>query len=198
MGRTREKKIFLNEKACKWFQICNLFFLNYSSVYSYVSDIPVLYGWLHCWLCVEYLSYRGWFIDCFGRFELPPGLMSVAISLELIVRDDILAVLSMILFVRTSLFFQFYLFIYLLYVCVCILFLMWLCVYMYVFTNLSSRAGCDIGSIFKQSLTDLDLEFSFSMTDRLTKAEEPSLPSCLPIAGRRIWGFIPFSRVFVV
>ena len=35
-------------------------------------------------------------------------------------------------------------------------------------------------------------EFSF------TKAEEPSLPYYLPIAGGRIIGFIPFPRVLVL
>ena len=32
----------------------------------------------------------------------------------------------------------------------------------------------------------------------LTKAEEPSLPYYLPIAGRRVIGFIPFPRVSVL
>ena len=41
-------------------------------------------------------------------------------------------------------------------------------------------------------------EFSFSQTNCLTKAEEPSLPYYLPIAGGRIFGFIPFPRVLVL
>ena len=53
------------------------------------------------------------------------------------------------------------------------------------------------GSIFKRSLTGLNSEFSFSYTSCLTKAEEPSLPYLLPIAGGRIIGFIPFVRVLV-
>ena len=53
-------------------------------------------------------------------------------------------------------------------------------------------------SIFKQSLTGLNSEFSFSYTSCLTKAEEPSLPYYLPIAGGRIIGFIPFPRVLVL
>ena len=53
-------------------------------------------------------------------------------------------------------------------------------------------------SIFKQSLTGLISEFSFSSTSCLTKAEEPSLPYYLPIAGGRIIGFIPFPRVLVL
>ena len=48
------------------------------------------------------------------------------------------------------------------------------------------------GQFFKQSLTGLNSEFSFS------KAEEPSLPYYLPIAGGRIIEFIPFPRVLVL
>ena len=51
---------------------------------------------------------------------------------------------------------------------------------------------------FKQSLTGLNSEFSFSKTSCLSKAEEPSLPYYLPIAGGRIIGFIPFPRVLVL
>ena len=66
-----------------------------------------------------------------------------------------------------------------------------------LFTNPSARAGYDTRSIFKRSLTGLNSEFSFSYTSCLTKAEEPSLSSYLPIAGGRIIGFIPFPRVLV-
>ena len=66
------------------------------------------------------------------------------------------------------------------------------------FTNPSARAGYDTRSIFKRSLTGLNSEFSFSKTSCLTKAEEPSLPYYLPIAGGRIIGFIPFPRVLVL
>ena len=52
-----------------------------------------------------------------------------------------------------------------------------------IFINPSARAGYDTRSIFKQSLTGLNSEFSFSLTSCLTKAEEPSLPYYLPIAG---------------
>ena len=45
-----------------------------------------------------------------------------------------------------------------------------------LFTNPSALAGYDTRSIFKQSLTGLNSEFSFSQTSCLTKAEEPSLP----------------------
>ena len=43
----------------------------------------------------------------------------------------------------------------------------------------------------------MNSEFSFSQTSCLTKAEEPSLPYYLPIAGWRIIGFIPFPRCYV-
>ena len=51
------------------------------------------------------------------------------------------------------------------------------------------------GQFFKRGLTGFNSEFSFSLTSCLTKAEEPSLSYYLPIAGRRIIGFIPFPRV---
>ena len=64
-----------------------------------------------------------------------------------------------------------------------------------IFTNPSARAGYDN---FKQSLTGLNSESSFSKTSCLTKAEGPSLPYYLPIAGGRIIGFIPFPRALVL
>ena len=67
-----------------------------------------------------------------------------------------------------------------------------------LFTNPSAREGYDTRSIFKRSLTGLNSEFSFSYTSCLTKAEEPSLPYYLPIAGGRIIGFIPFAMVLVL
>ena len=54
------------------------------------------------------------------------------------------------------------------------------------------------GQFFKRSLTGLNSQFSFSLTSCLSKAEEPSLPYYLPIAGGRIIGFIPFPRVLVL
>ena len=54
------------------------------------------------------------------------------------------------------------------------------------------------GQFFKRSLAGLNSEFSFSKTSCLTKAEEPSLPYYLPIAGGRIIVFIPFPRVLVL
>ena len=53
-------------------------------------------------------------------------------------------------------------------------------------------------SIFKRSLKGLNSEFSFSYTSCLIKAEEPSLPYYLLIAGGRIIGFIPLPRVLVL
>ena len=72
---------------------------------------------------------------------------------------------------------------------------MYLYISVIIFTNISARAGYDTRSIFKRSLTGLNSEFSFSYTSCLTKAEEPSPPYYLPIAGGRIIGFIPFPRV---
>ena len=68
----------------------------------------------------------------------------------------------------------------------------------YIFTNPSARTGYDTRTIFKQSLTGLNSEFSFSSTSSLTKAKELSLPYYLFIAGGRIIGFIPFPRVLVL
>ena len=67
-----------------------------------------------------------------------------------------------------------------------------------IFTNPSGRTGYDTRSIFKRSLTGFNLEFFFSWTSCLTKAEEPSLPYYLRIAGGRIIGLIPFPRVLVL
>ena len=67
-----------------------------------------------------------------------------------------------------------------------------------LFTNPSARTGYETRSNFKRSLTGLNSEFSFSETIGLTKAEEPSLPFYLPIAGGRIIEFIPFPGVLVL
>ena len=63
--------------------------------------------------------------------------------------------------------------------------------------NPSARAGYDTRSIFKRSFTGFNSEFSFSLTSCLSKAEEPSLPYYLAIAGGIMMGFIPFPRVLV-
>ena len=65
-------------------------------------------------------------------------------------------------------------------------------------TNTSTWAGCDIRLIFKRCLTGFNSEFFFSLTGCLTKAKKPSLPYHLPIAGRRIIGFISFPKVLVL
>ena len=70
--------------------------------------------------------------------------------------------------------------------------------YLSYFSTPSARTGYDTRSIFKRCLTGFNSEFSFSETSYLTKAEEPSLPNYLPIAGGRIIGFIPFPRVLVL
>ena len=67
-----------------------------------------------------------------------------------------------------------------------------------IFNNPSVRAGYDTRSIFKRSLTGLTSEFFILFASCFTKAEEPSLSYCLPIAGGRIIGFIPFPRVLVL
>ena len=73
---------------------------------------------------------------------------------------------------------------------------LWMTIYTYIYIH---QALCsDTSSIFKQSLTGLNLNFSFSWTSCLTKAEELSLSYYLPIAGGRIIGFIPFPRVLVL
>ena len=51
----------------------------------------------------------------------------------------------------------------------------------------------DTWSNFKQGLTGLNSEFSFSWTGCHTKFKERSLQYYLPIARERIVGFIPFS-----
>ena len=54
-------------------------------------------------------------------------------------------------------------------------------------------SSCDTKSIFKQSLTGFNSEFSFFKS----KAKKSSLPY-LPIAGGRVVGFIPFPRVLAL
>ena len=63
--------------------------------------------------------------------------------------------------------------------------------------NPSARAGYDTRSIFKR----VSFEFTSFPSPRLvalTKAEELSLSSYLPIAGGRIIGVIPFPRILVL
>ena len=74
----------------------------------------------------------------------------------------------------------------------------YLCSLYSIFTYPSTRAGYDTRSVFKQILTGLNSEYSFSWTSCLTKTEEPCLSYYLPIDGGRIIWFIPFPRVFVL
>ena len=69
---------------------------------------------------------------------------------------------------------------------------------MYVLTNPSKWAGCDTRSIFKEFLTGLNSEFSFSYTGCHTKVKELSLPYYLSIAGGRIIRLIPFLSVLLL
>ena len=82
------------------------------------------------------------------------------------------------------------------YMCVCV------CVWLFDIYHIypTPPLGQDMTQVqfFKRSITGLNSEFSFSLTSCLTKAEETSLPYYLPIAGGRIFGFIPFPRVIVL
>ena len=71
------------------------------------------------------------------------------------------------------------------------------CLYIYL-SNSSARMRWDSRLSFKMSLTDVNLEFSFSYTGCHTKVKKPSLPCYLPLTGRRIARFIPFSRVLAL
>ena len=69
-------------------------------------------------------------------------------------------------------------------------------IYIYIYIP-TPPLGQDMtqGQFFKRSLTGLNSEFP---SPRLVaKAEEPSLPNYLPIAGGRIIEFIPFPRILV-
>ena len=68
----------------------------------------------------------------------------------------------------------------------------------YIFTKLSERPGWSTRPIFKQSLTGVTWEISFSKTGCLTKAGEHNLPYNLLIDGGRIIESIPFPRVLVL
>ena len=68
----------------------------------------------------------------------------------------------------------------------------------YLFNNPTALAGWDTVSTFKQSLTRLDSEFSFSLTGCLIKTKETYLSYYLPLVGVRMRGFIHFSRELVI
>ena len=67
-----------------------------------------------------------------------------------------------------------------------------------VWSDPPSQAECDTRSIFKQCLTGLNSEFSFSKTGCHTKAKEPHLPNYLPIAGETIVGIVLFLKIFAL
>ena len=69
--------------------------------------------------------------------------------------------------------------------CVCDLY-----IYIYILKP-SARVRCDTRLVFKLSLTGLNLEFSFSDTDYLTKVKEPSLSHCLFLA--QMAGFTEYT-----
>ena len=73
-------------------------------------------------------------------------------------------------------------------------------IYMHIFiylpTSLHEQHATQ-SQCFKQSLTGLNSEFSFSKTGCYTKVKEHSLPYYAPIAGRRIIRLIPFPMVLL-
>ena len=64
----------------------------------------------------------------------------------------------------------------------------------FIFTNPSAQAGYDTRSIFKAKFN----RFKFIIFPSPRLVASPSLPYYLPIAGRRIIGFIPFPRVLML
>ena len=68
---------------------------------------------------------------------------------------------------------------------------------LYVSTNPSTHSRFDTRLIFKWSLTGLNIEFSFYIGCH-TKFKEPCLPYNLLIAGGKIVGCLPFSKVSVL
>ena len=79
------------------------------------------------------------------------------------------------------------------FICVCVIYM---CVSTYVFSNPFVWASGETRSIFKWNL-QVWIQ-SFPSLSCLTKSKEPILPYYLPIAGGRIIGFIPFSKVLVL
>ena len=71
-------------------------------------------------------------------------------------------------------------------------------IYIYIYNDPSTGVGRNTSLIFKRSLTDLNSEFSFSLSGYLTQAKKYILPYYLPRAGGRIIGFILSPRVFVL
>ena len=79
-------------------------------------------------------------------------------------------------------------------VCVC----MYMHLYIYIFNQPLSTSRMQHKVKFRWSLAVLNSVFSFSLTSCHTKVNELSLPYYLPIAGRRIIGFIRFLRVLAL
>ena len=70
--------------------------------------------------------------------------------------------------------------------------------YWYIYIpNPSAHSRFNNKSVFKQSLTCLNLELSFSWPSCNTRVKESSLPYYLTIAGERIIGFMPYTCCFV-
>ena len=59
-------------------------------------------------------------------------------------------------------------------------------------------AKYDTRSIFKQDLTGSKSQFFFSLTDYHIKVKWLNLPNNLYITGRRIFRFMPFSRILAL
>ena len=68
----------------------------------------------------------------------------------------------------------------------------------YGYSTFDKEAWCDKRSVFEWSLTDLNLEFAFSLAGCHTKIKEFRLPYYLPIVGGRIVGCIPFSMLLAL
>ena len=64
--------------------------------------------------------------------------------------------------------------------------------------NPTAQSGCDTWSIFKRSLINLNLEFSFFKVSWNSKIREPIVSFYLPKAGGRVVGFLLFQRVLAL
>ena len=69
----------------------------------------------------------------------------------------------------------------------------WVFMRIYAFTNPSGWEGYDFRSIFKRSLTDLNVEFFFSLTGCIIAGKEHSRPCFLSTVR-----FIPFPKLYVL
>ena len=72
-------------------------------------------------------------------------------------------------------------------------------IYIYIYICIYKiRARCDTRSIFKRSVTSLNLDFSFFLTGYHLKVKEPNLSFYLPIISGRIIESIPPSKVLML